>query len=448
MRLVLGGVNGHYLRNITTNAAADTEEVIAAVAYASDETLLFDWCMNHKIPLRYYGRLDESVAVSVPIIQSFLRRKSPNFVCKLVQHHHAKVIWWRGVGMYIGSANLSGPAWYRNIEAGCFFSEEEITDDMAGEIQQLFATLDAHSTPLTEELLKEMQKRVAALGKTHSAVDEFWNSPSFKKWPGLIQTAPKKALDKRRQAFLEEWHSTLQDLRDIGQRVQMPENRPKWVTDSAPAGAQADQFLHAHYYQRTFDGRSARYTEFYEVNKLRRDAALTEAIAWWRSLPKAPTNEDEMLNTTAPFLRKSLSEDSLERLSEGTFREICMGVHSIKDYARRVPNRAVGLPENGTRYTISQKVAALARRVWNASSGDGKKISETLLDVLYGGPDEQLPERLWRSVSDPSWKIEGLGISAMGEIVGWALPDKFPPRNGRTSKALRSLGYDVTVHVE
>lgn len=448
MRLMLGGINGHYLRNITVNAASNTEEVIAAVAYASDAALLFDWCWDHKIRLRYYGRLDDAVAVSVPILQSFLSKKSPNFVCRLVQHHHAKVIWWRGVGMYIGSANLSGPAWYSNVEAGCFFPEEEITDEMAGDVQEMFATLEANSTPLTEELLKEMQKRAAALAKSAPDPKDFWNSPSFKKWSGLIQTAPKKALDKRRQTFLEEWHSTLQELRDIGERVRLAENRPKWISESAPAGAQADQFLHAHYYQRTFDGRRAQYAEFYEANKSRRDAAVSEAIAWWISLPKAPTHEDEMLNTTAPFLRQSLSEESLANLSEDIFREICMGVHSIKDYARRVPNRAVDLPENGTRYTIPQKVSALAHRIWNASSADGKKIDATLRAILYGGSDEQLPERLWRSVSDPNWKIEGLGISALGEIVGWALPDKFPPRNGRTSKALRSLGYDVAVHVE
>jgi hypothetical protein len=31
--------------------------------------------------------------------------------------------------------------------------------------------------------------------------------------------------------------------------------------------------------------------------------------------------------------------------------------------------------------------------------------------------------------------------------LGWALPDTFPPRNGRTAKALKALGYEVTVHV-
>lgn len=155
-----------------------------------------------------------------------------------------------------------------------------------------------------------------------------------------------------------------------------------------------------------------------------------------------------MLNTTAPFLQTAFSEDSLRSMSYEQFREICMSVHSIKDYARRVPNKKVGLPDDGTRYTIPEKVDALSKRIWNDRSSGNHRVNEIITYVLYGGSNEQLPERLWQAVSDPQWKIDGLGISAFGEMVGWAMPDRFPPRNGRTSKSLKFLGYDVTIHVE
>ena len=155
MRLIMGGINGHYLRNITENYARDTEEVLAAVAYATDASLLFDWCWQNDIPLKFYGRLDDGVAVSVPILRSFLSKKSPNFVCRLVRHHHAKVIWWRRVGAYIGSANLTDSAWYKNVEARCFFSEEEINDEMGNDLLDLFSTLETHATPQ----LKNCSKR-------------------------------------------------------------------------------------------------------------------------------------------------------------------------------------------------------------------------------------------------------------------------------------------------
>ena len=86
MRLILGGINGHYLRNVTLSAAAETEEVLAAVAYATDNSLLFDWCWENEIPLKFWGRLDDTVAVRTNVLSNFLKRKSPNYVCKLVQH--------------------------------------------------------------------------------------------------------------------------------------------------------------------------------------------------------------------------------------------------------------------------------------------------------------------------------------------------------------------------
>ena len=47
----------------------------------------------------------------------------------------------------------------------------------------------------------------------------------------------------------------------------------------------------------------------------------------------------------------------------GRAREICMGIHSIKDYARCVANKAIGLREDGTKYTIPEKVDALSKRI-------------------------------------------------------------------------------------
>ena len=447
MHLVMNGINKHYLRDIVENHAKKTTKVLAAVAYATDASLLFDWCLENRKPLEYYGRLDEDVAVNINILNGFLKKKSPDYSCKLVQHHHAKVIWWQGVGMYVGSANLTGSAWYKNIEAGCFFKEEEINDVMKREISDLFDTLKTNSTPLTEELVNVMQTRANALKKSAPDATDFWTSSPIKKWSGLITTDTKNPRDSNRDAFLDEWYATLQDLRNIGQQVSLPENRPPWINSTSPAGAQADQFLHAHYYQRTFEGKKANYEHFFEKNRSRKTEALSEAIEWWKTLSEAPDGEDEMLNKTAPFLQSKLSEKSLLEIDESAFRDICMCVHSIKDYARRVPNESVNLPSDGTQYSIPKKVDALAKSIWHDQSSEGERVKDLLAYILHGGSDEQLPERLWQGVMDPAWKIDGLGISSLGEIVGWALPDRFPPRNGRTSKALISLGYDVTLHV-
>jgi hypothetical protein len=124
--MILNGINGRYLREICDNALPDCEQVDAAVAYASEEELLFEWCWTNEVPLKFWGRFDPSVPVSPRILKLFLDRRSPNFTCKLPTNFHAKVIWWHGIGAYIGSANLSNSAWHGNIEAGYFFDEAEM----------------------------------------------------------------------------------------------------------------------------------------------------------------------------------------------------------------------------------------------------------------------------------------------------------------------------------
>ena len=288
---------------------------------------------------------------------------------------------------------------------------------MQSDLLHLFSVLDKHATPLSEELIVEMQRRSRELTKAKPKAGNFWESPSFSRWSGLVQSEEGSAANRRRHSFLEEWHSTLQHLRDIGTTVSQPENRPNWISSSAPAGAQADQFLHAFYYQHTFDGRKANYEKFFEQNRNCRDNAVVEALDWWRQLPKAPSSEEKMLNITAPFLRSELVEERIADMTYDKFHDVCWSVHAIKDYARRVSNNAVGLPENSNGYTMEEKVAALSNRIWNDRSSSGSLVRELLHYILYDGPEQQLPERLWQGVSDPKWKLPGLGISALGELV-------------------------------
>lgn len=445
MRLILNGINGHYLQNVTMNCACQTRKVVAAVAYATNDLLLFDWCLKNNIPLLFYGRLDQDVAVSVRILDKFLSKKSPIFECKLVQHHHAKLIRWYGAGVYIGSANLTDSAWNKNIEAGCYFSEDEVTEEMDNDIESLFEKLNEHSTSLTKELFELMKNRQKVVDKNIHSSREFWANSLLKEWSGLVYTSPKNAKERARVKFLEEWYSTLQYLRDIGDRISHQSNRPLWIGENVPSCAQADQFLHAHYYNRTFDGKTAMFEEHFKKNKDQKEAALSEAIEWWRQLPEAPTGEDDALNIATPFIKEALSEKNLPNLDRETFKQVYQYIHAGIEFAKRVNNSRINLPRE-EKYTVDVKIDALANKIWDALSKGGYSIKEVIRFVLYEEPSGKLPERIWLAYNDPKWKIECVGISTLGELAGWALPDIYPPRNGRTSKSLRSLGYDVRVH--
>jgi hypothetical protein len=213
-----------------------------------------------------------------------------------------------------------------------------------------------------------------------------------------------------------------------------------------PSGAQADQFLHAYYYHTSFDdGRRSMYAEKFEENKGNPAIALKNAVDWWRELTKPPSNEDRMLFEWAPFLREKLSREHILLLSEADFEDVCRRVWSIQDHARRVKNVTLNLV-SGQSYDKATKTGELSKFLFGRRTQNGMGILEVINYVLYGGGDESLPIRLWEATTDDKWHIDHLGISSLGELIGWALPDRFPPRNNRTSKALRSLGYPVTVH--
>jgi len=450
MKLMLNGINGGYIRDILERAKAATERVDAAVAYATNQDLLFDWCWNNRIPLRFWGRFDAEVPVAIPILSTFLARRSGRYTCKLVRNFHPKVIWWHGYGAYIGSANLTSKAWYNNIEAGIFLTEDELASGGHDfEILDMFAEIERHAAPLTQELFDLLSARNKAITQRdlHDkyARDRINDTVHVPHWEGLARTTEKSAKDLRRQAFLNEWSSTLQIIRDVSSKISQDGNRPVWVGKDAPIGAQADQFLHAHYYNSVMQGVRADYEGHYEQNKGNPDKAISDAISKWRRLPSS-SDENTMLNVTAPELRDAFSETKILKLTEKEFVAAISNVHAAREYARRAANNSVGL-KAGRPYSRNEKVVALARFMFRGPSRAAPDPRETLHHVMYGGRAEEVPQRLWDSLNDKKRKVELLGISTLGEIVGWAMPDLYPPRNGRTSKALRSLGYDVRVHV-
>src|SRR3546814_16177265 len=82
-------------------------------------------------------------------------------------------------------------------------------------------------------------------------------------------------------------------------------------------------------------------------------------------------------------------------------------VHAMIEFSRRVRNSIVGLQSSGIAYTIPQKLDALTAHIWNSKAENGSSVTVVIAHILYGGPDDLLPERLWEAVADPKWKQIG-----------------------------------------
>ncbi|MGE3756967.1 MAG: phospholipase D family protein [Pseudobdellovibrionaceae bacterium] len=458
MKLVAGKVNRSFLDSYLENAKTrlnDIVEIKIAVAYADGDPKLLSWCLESKLKTTFYCRFDHTIPVNPRILEKFLKLRSPLYICKLVPElFHPKVIWWVGYGVYIGSANLTDNGWLHNIECGVFFTESElITNGMDTELRGFFTAVDENAMNLRQEIFDQ----IAEFEKHKKMVDaEFAGMiAEFKKKrlvppnSSLIRQDERSRADKDRTKFLKEWNQTLQYLRDIAHRVSSDQYRPSWVKPDVPIGVQADQFLHAYYYNQVVDAENRRrhpFEEYFLKNSKDPELALIQAMTWWKSTTTPPSSEDQTMYEWYPILKPLLSEKMIRsQWTEADCIALASHVHAIRDHARKMDNVSLGVSGKDQK-SQDECNELFGKFLSRQTSEQYLTLNQVLAFVLYGGSKEDAPNRLWDACTKSEYKLAHFGVSSIGEIIGWAFPEIHPPRNGRSSKALRALGYDVEVH--
>ncbi len=162
MKVVFGRLGGDQLAEIASDASTRCERVEAAVAYAHGHTHpFFEACRTQDVlHLTFYGLLDERGAVDISVLKELVGWGAQRASVRLVRgNFHPKVIWWRGVGAYVGSANLTHKAWFDNVEAGIFLDQAELeTTDAGTELEAMFAYLREHSLTVDEHVIAKLEQ--------------------------------------------------------------------------------------------------------------------------------------------------------------------------------------------------------------------------------------------------------------------------------------------------
>ena len=453
MKLITGNLNKNFLMAVHKEAISKCENVKAAIAYADGDPELLKDCWNNNIKLEFWCRYDKDIPVSINILEKFLRRKSPNYVCKLIPNVlHSKVIWWVGYGAYIGSANLTDRAWFKNIETGIFFDYTDLVENrMDLELENFFDDINKWSYSLTQDILeglitiKDIRKQL----EDHEKRFERKYSEGIKlPWiESITNVDTKERINTAREKFLKEWNDTLQKLNDIADRISSDDYRPIWIDRDAPKGVQADRFLNAYYYNNERKGNKSLHNAMYDKNNKDPESSLVDAMSWWRSLSEATSDEEIAIMKWSKYQKDKLNKNNLPGLSKDDFVGVCERSYAIQDHLSKFGSKKFGLNSSLPNISKEEKFKHFAGWLYEQRSEEGKTILETLYFVLYGGSINEIPQRIWEAIHSAEWSIPHLGISSLGEIVGWALSDQITPRNGRTSKALKAMGYNVEIHV-
>ncbi|MBK9991878.1 MAG: phospholipase D family protein [Verrucomicrobia bacterium] len=439
-----------------TSAMQVTKHVQVAAAYASrtDHPILVD-CTREKIRCEVWSRHDHSLATTVPVLEWAFKqqRANGNFTWRLLgSFYHPKIFWWHGYGVYVGSANLSEAAWFSNCEAGTLLLEADL--DEAGLRQPLidfFADVNAQSKPITEQLIKDanalLQDENEMEAIRQRMKKRFKESSSGAQFPqeGLasVQTGIS-ARDQRKTKFLEEWDTTLGYLKIVGDRLNTA-GLPDWAPRDVSPGLHTDQFLHAYYYEKVRQNRNYPVEEFHERNRSNPEVALATAIAWWRATPHAPSSESMVFEQWAPIHRELLTPERLAIMSSKDFVRVTRCVHSINNHAKHQRREDYLDDDDQPTTTTDAKCDVFCEDLYHRTNGYGWNPPRLLQYLFFDGDLDQVPERLFDCLEAP-YHIPGLKISSLGELIGCALPDIYPPRNDRTNKALRALGWNVIVH--
>lgn len=440
-----------------TAAMQVTKHVQVAAAYASrtDHPILVD-CTREKIRCEVWSRHDHSLATTVPVLEWAFKqqRANGNLTWRLLgPFYHPKVVWWHGYGVYVGSANLSESAWFSNCEAGTLLLEADL--DEAGLRQPLidfFADVHAQSKPITEQLIKDANALLQDEGEMEEIRQRmkkrFKESASGTQFAqeGLatVQNATS-ARDRRKSEFLEEWATTLGYLRIVGDRLKTA-GLPDWAPRDVSPGLHTDQFLHAYYYEKVRKERSYPVEEFHERNRANPEAALSNAILWWRhETLQAPSSESMVFERWAPIHREQLTRERLANMSAKDFVRVARCVHSINNHAKHQRREDFLDDDDQLTSTTDAKCDVFCEDLYRRTNGYGWNPPRLLQYLLFDGSPDQIPDRLFDCLEAP-YHIQGLKVSSLGELIGCALPDIYPPRNDRTNKALRALGWNVRVH--
>lgn len=448
MKFYANKLNGSFLRNVLPGESVEVDWVRAAIAYGSDGTTLVKNCLEHGRRLDIWMRYDHTVPVEPRLLRLFLRNTGKNIFCTLIPDVlHAKVIWWKNYGVYVGSANLTERAWVSNIEFGVFIPEQDLeANGGITEIDGFFESLiscDA-AQQLTEEIIQEQEGILRLREKEQRKIElESQRLRSIKKWEGPAFTSSDKALDIRKESFIKEWRNGLSFLRDIADKA--PNYRPRWLNQDVPAAWQADQFLHAFYYNKVVDGVRHPFDEHYQKNRKNPAASMLAELKWWSELDVPPSSEDVNCHIRAPVIRRYLVKNKVRSISLEEFSEVLQANHSTVDHVRRMRLEELGL-RGEQDVTEAQRVGAFAALLLSQRNERGETVLDLLAFVLDGGSPNEIPARLFEAVHSSARRFPHFGNNQIAELAGWARPELCPPRNGRTSKGLRALGYDVRVY--
>lgn len=452
MRFLANWINRGYLRDLLAEIRVSNEcdGVTAAVAYITWADDLIDFCVENGLPLRLFCLLNADARPSISAVERCLDHAIDGWELWLTaDFYHPKVIWFRGSGAYIGSANLTRNAWFSNVEAGVFFDRSEmVRDSMDAQLTAFFEAIKHRFRRATHEDLKALKALSGTAYDLREAQQrlrlEF--RQAFTTVPGSDSPA---AVDRRvspaKEVFVQEWTGALEILRQAQRRLAALQNQlgRRWVPMDTPLAVEVGQAINF-YYENHISGveqaAGNAVETLHSINANDPQRAVDQMLSEWMT-SEIPDSIRALILDWAPAVKALLKPETLRKFTLDDWSAICLRCHAVLNTARQMPNAIFGKPNDATA-TREERAGWYAEFTWSQRTIAGRTLPEVLQYLIW---DDQTPaaERVWNVVHEPQWKLPYFGISTAGELIGCGRPEDTPPRNNRDSRVLYALGFGV-----
>jgi hypothetical protein len=451
VHLVSNSANETYLAEVIANVARlDLMRIRAAVAYARWIDPLVTLARDAKAPFALFTLIDGDFPAPA-IIDRFLNAPIGWELRLTRDYFHAKVIWLEGVGAYVGSANLTEKAWWQNVECGVWFDQADLDGEPMGlELSEFFRHLEdgGRFVRAQREHLDALRKLAAQSRLVDQMQAELVRQTSAA-LAGVPGAAPPKrdsnvdSRDQTRIAFVLEWDNSLTLLRKLAAKVREVE-WPAWVDrnqDPAIVQDQVTEYWWDTHCRRSSEGSAEMMMLVYHDRHAHNpEAAVDEMITEWTRFVGSEKWR-AFLNVAPIENRALLTPQAIAVMGKTELTQIITNTHAAREHSRQMLKSELG--DEGKISTQEERCALFADYLLAATTAmKGRGVREVLQYVIWGDKVEaSVAERIWRGAFDPAWKLRHLGLSILGELVGYARPDKYPPRNTRVSKTLTALGF-------
>jgi hypothetical protein len=297
-------------------------------------------------------------------------------------------------------------------------------DPRMEELSALFSFYWNHARVLTEEILRKYEEATSDLRRIW--LDEKKLADEVKAKIGHVEV-PNIGRDEVKESgerlFIEDFRKTYQEFLSafaVVRRVYERVGRRKVMESQIPLRLEIDGFVT---FVRQTVAKVSAWKETTLMSGAEQERFIEALILKWHDTHWEYFQDEVVPEYYPRFIRVFGSPEAIRTASDEELMNALDSVHAFRELLRFV---------KGGRDSLHREFVAV---------NEGKRLRDCLIYLLYGPRSAE--ERMANLLFNRGYKLSMFGRSCVQEIVGWVNREDLPVVNGRTTKVMRYLGFDV-----